>query len=290
MRVLFLIPGSSASQLQAFPAVAAVADQLQAQVQVVCPTASTAIWALLPQVKRVLAFGSNGEGGFGAGSSFGTGSSLADWTNLLGSVRDPDFQACINLATGRQVNLMLSMTHIPTRIAQAGFGLTERVRPGAGWPNQTLEAYLRPLGVSLDAEAFRLSLPRPALEQAVAALPAGDGPALLLAPAGGAGDWPEAQWRALPEQVRLKVPGLRVLHTSSDGSPVERAAQVAAADVVLGSDPISIELAMLSGTPLVALGRSSDQLPVRRGLQGIGTPGSLDQLGVPEVLQALGLG
>lgn len=185
---------------------------------------------------------------------------------------------------------MLSMTHIPTRIAQAGFGLTERVRPGAGWPNQTLEAYLRPLGVSLDAEAFRLSLPRPALEQAVAALPAGDGPALLLAPAGGAGDWPEAQWRALPEQVRLKVPGLRVLHTSSDGSPVERAAQVAAADVVLGSDPISIELAMLSGTPLVALGRSSDQLPVRRGLQGIGTPGSLDQLGVPEVLQALGLG
>lgn len=284
MRVLFLIPGSSASQLQAFPAVAAVADQLQAQVQVLCPTASAAIWKLLPAVKRVLAFGGDEDEGFGASNS------LADWTNLLGSVRDPDFQACINLAQGRQVNLMLSMTHIPTRIAPGGFGLTERVSPEAGWPNQVLDAYLRPLGVSLDAEAFRLALPRPALEQAVAALPAGAGPALLLAPTGEAADWPEANWRDLTEQVSLKVPGLRVLSASDADGPVERAARVAAADVVLGSDPTSLELALLSGTPLVALGRSSDTLPTRQGVQGIGSAGNLDHLGVPEVLQALGLG
>ncbi|MCP9848287.1 glycosyltransferase family 9 protein [Cyanobium sp. Morenito 9A2] len=284
MRVLFLIPGSSASQLQAFPAVAAVAEQLNAQVQVVAPTASAPVWKLLPQLQRVLAFGGDED------DCFGGANSLADWANLLGSVRDPDFQACINLATGRQVNLMLSMTHIPTRIAQGGFGLTEPVRSTGGWPNQALDAYLRPLGVSLDAEAFRLSLPRKALEQAVAGLPAGDGPALLLAPSSEAGDWPAANWQALPEQVRLKLPGLRVLHTSREGGPVERAAQVAAADVVLGSDPMTIELALLSGTPVVALGRSNDTLPRRQGVQGIGSTGGLDRLDVPEALQALGLG
>ncbi|MFS6825916.1 hypothetical protein [Cyanobium sp. ATX-6F1] len=90
--------------------------------------------------------------------------------------------------------------------------------------------------------------------------------------------------------MRLQVPGLRVLHTLSDDSPVDRAAQLAAADVVLGSDPTSIELALLSGTPLVALGRRSDTLPARQGVQGIGSSAGLDDLGVAEVLQALGLG
>jgi hypothetical protein len=42
MRALFLIPGESSRQLQAFAAVAAVAEQLGAEVQVVCPPAATA--------------------------------------------------------------------------------------------------------------------------------------------------------------------------------------------------------------------------------------------------------
>jgi hypothetical protein len=65
---------------------------------------------------------------------------------------------------------------------------------------------------------------------------------------------------------------------------------VAAADVVLSRDPITTELALLSGTPLVALGRSGDSLPVRAGVQGLGLASSLDKLDVADVLQALGLG
>ena len=119
MRALFLIPGEGSRQLQAFPAVAAVAGQLSAGVQVVCPPAASALWALHPQVERALGFPFDGA-------------SLADWANLLGSVREPDFQLCINRARGRQVDLLLAMSHIPTRVASAGFSATATVQEPAG--------------------------------------------------------------------------------------------------------------------------------------------------------------
>ena len=199
MRALFLIPGESSRQLQAFPAVAAVAGQLKAEVQVACPAGSAGVWALHPGVSRTIPFAFEGA-------------ALADWANLLGSVREPDFQLCINRASGRQVDLMLSMSHIPTRIAAAGFSATERVGAtrGEGWPNQAdWEAYLQPIGVTLNADAFRLPLAKADLEAARAELPSGDGPLLLLAPQGGSSDWPTARWQELPGLIRQRLAGLR---------------------------------------------------------------------------------
>jgi len=266
------------------PAVAATAGHLAATVQVACPAGAAAVWKLLPAVEKVLPF------------SFESGVSLAEWANLLGAVREPDFQACINLASGWPLDLLLSLTHIPTRIARSGFSATSQLRPKGsqetGWPNQALEAWLQPIEVPLQADAFRLRLPKSDLDAATAALPPGPGPLLLLAPNPAAttgADWPAAHWRALPEQIRLKLPDLRVSQAST-GSPAQQAAQVAAADVVLSSDPLLTELALLTGTPLVALGRSGDSLPARQGVQGVGEAGSLDQLDVAEVLKALGLG
>lgn len=278
MRVLFLLPGGSLNQLQAMPAAARVAEALGAQVQVACAPTVAATWRLLPAVEKVIPF------------DFEGGPSLADWANLLGNVREPDFQACINLASGRQVDLMLSMSHIPNRVAAAGFSATSTIHAGsAGWPAQALAAYLRPLGVELQADAFRLSLPRAALDQAAANLPAGQGPALLLAPAGGSADWPEPQWQALKAQVRDRLPEVRLVDALRGGSLIERAAQMASCDVVLSSDPICSELALLNGSPLVALDRPAAALPQRQGVQAVGDPAQLAQLQSAAVLQALGL-
>jgi len=278
MRALFLNPGDASRQLQAFAAVAAVADQLQAEVQVVCPASTTALWALHPAVSRPIPFAFEGA-------------TLADWANLLGTVREPDFQLCINRASGRQVDLMLSMSHIPTRIATAGFSATERVSPPeGGWPNQAAwQAFLQPIGVTLKAEAFRLPLAKADLDQASAELPSGDGPVLLLAPAGGPGDWPPARWQELPEQIRQRLPALRTLAGGAGtGSPRRQAARLASADVVLASDPLSTELALLLGLPLVALGRDPATLPARQGVQGLGGEGPLTALAPAAVLAALG--
>jgi ADP-heptose:LPS heptosyltransferase len=277
MRALLLIPGESSQQLQAFAAVAAVADQLKAQVQVVCPPACTALWSLHPARVRAIPFP------FGAAT-------LADWANLLGSVREPDFQLCINRARGRQVDLLLAMSHIPTRVAVSGFSATETVAPAAGgWAAQSWEAFLQPIGVRLNADAFRLSLAKADLETAAAELPGGDGPLLLLAPAGGPGDWPQQHWQALPEQIRQRLPALRTLMVG-DGGPRQQAARLASADVVLASDGRCIELALMLGLPLVALGRAAADLPSREGVRGVGSPDQLAALDTDAVLQALGLG
>ena len=278
MRALFLIPGGSSQQLQSFAAVAAVADQLHADVQVVCPLAAVPLWSLHPAVERAMPFSYEQA-------------TLADWANLMGSVREPDFQVSLNLAPSRQMDLMLSMSHIPTRVASGGFSATERITPiEGGWANQAFEAFLRPIGVRLDAESFRLPIAPADLEAASAALPSGDGPALLLAPSGAGGDWPAQQWQDLPAKIRSKLPNLRTLAGTGAGDMRKRAAQIASADVVLASDPVTIELALLLGLPLVALGRDAASLPSRAGVQGLGSAANLSQLGDAEVLAALGLG
>ncbi|MFM7170877.1 MAG: glycosyltransferase family 9 protein [Cyanobium sp.] len=279
MRALFLIPGDALHQLQALPAAASVADNLGFTLQVACSPAAAPVWKLLPAVEKVIPF------------SF-SDASLADWANLLGSVREPDFQVCINQAGGRQVDLMLSMSHIPTRIAATGFSATAIVSPSqGGWPSQELAAYLKPIGVPLEADRFRLSLPKPALEKASSSLPPGDGPMLLLVPAGVPGDWPQDRWQNLPATIGGKIPGLRhlVLPPARGGALLERAAQVAASDVVLTSDPLTEELALYCGVPLVALGRSSESLPSREGVKGLSDPSGLATLTDAEVLNALGL-
>jgi len=278
MRALFLIPGTAARQLQLFPAVAAVAEQLGAQVQVVCAPQLMAWWGLHPAVEKAVPF------------SF-EAATLADWSNLLGTVREPDFQLVINLASGRPVDLMLSMSHIPTRVASGGFSATQRVTPPAGgWPAQAMEAYLRPIGVTLDAGGFRLRLPQADLEAAAPTLPGGSGPLLLLARSGAQNDWPAAQWGELPGRIRSRLADLRVVETSASspsGSPRQQAARMASADVVLASDPVCTELALLLGLPLVALG-SASPLPQRQGVQGVGQAGQLGGVSIESVLSALG--
>jgi hypothetical protein len=279
MRALFLIPGDALNQAQALPAAAAVAEQLGFSLQVVCAPAVASFWTLLPAVEKVIPFD------FAAAT-------LADWANLLGSVREPDFQVCINLAAGRQVDLMLSMSHIPNRIAASGFSATTRVSPGSGaWPCQQLEAYLAPIGVQLQADGFRLTLPPEALREAQSTLPSGDGPMLLLAPAGVPGDWPESLWQQLPGRIRTTLPSLRsaAVAPATPSTALRRAALVAASDVVLASDPLTEELALFCGVPLVALGRDDDSLPRRDGVKGLTSRAGLGALTSHDVLAALGL-
>ena len=104
MRLLVLSPGTAQQQLERMPAIAACANELGASIQVACSPVYRSLWTLLPSVEKIIPF------------DFSASLTMADWANLLGSVREPDFQVCLNFAEGRQVNLMLSMSHIPTRV------------------------------------------------------------------------------------------------------------------------------------------------------------------------------
>ena len=277
MRVLVLSPGTLEQQMVRLPAIAAAAEQLQAAVQVACPLASRPAWDLIPAVEKVISF------------DFEDRSTLADWANLLGCVREPDFQVCLNFATGRQVNLMLSMSHIPTRIAKEGFSTTDTVQPSSGWRAQGLGAFLQPIGVTLCADDFRLSLPAQDLSEARSLQPSGEGPLLLMAPGGQPTDWPVSQWKALPASIRERLASLRTHQLPTGGALRSRAAQVACSDVVLSSCPITQMLAVYLGIPLVALGAEPAGLPSREGLRCLdGQQGDIRQLQTQDVLGALG--
>jgi len=276
MRVLALSPGPLSLQLERLPVLSSLCSSVGANLQVACSPAVKAAWELLPQLEKVIPF------------NFEASPTLADWANLLGCVREPDFQVCLNFAEGQQVNLMLSMSHIPSRIAGSGFSSTELVTPHQGWASQRLGGYLKPLGCELDADAFRLALPTAALEKARADLPAGDGPLLVLAPKGGSGDWPVEAWTALPETISQRLEGLRCTELPVEMNLSSRAAAVACADVVLSSCPITQWLAVFSGVPLVALGGNPDDMPERADLRCLGHADRLGELKPDEILQALG--
>ena len=89
--------------------------------------------------------------------------------------------------------------------------------------------------------------------------------------------------------MRARLADVRLVPARRDGSLMERAAQLASCDVVLSSDPICSELALLNGSPLVALDRSAAALPQRQGVQAVGDPSALAGLQPATVLQALGL-
>ena len=197
MRVLALSPGSLEDQLDRLPALADICQKLNASLQVACDPQQAAPWKLLPCLDKLLPF------------SFEANPTLADWANLLGCVREPDFQICINFAEGQQVNLMLSMSHIPKRLAVEGFACTDQVNVGPGWTAQRLNPFLQALGLDLEADQFRLPLAAEALEEAREALPSGDGPLLLLSPSGQGDDWPAAEWHKLPETIKSRLPALR---------------------------------------------------------------------------------
>ena len=158
MRVLFLSPGDLEAQLKRLPLAAAIGRDLKTSIQVACPLAAAPLWKLLPVVEKQLPFEFEGV-------------TLADWANLLGCVREPDFQACLNFASGWNLDLLLSLSHIPVRVARGGFSCTAPVAADA-----PAEAFLKPLGLQSDQEQVCISLPPKALEQARSKQPTGDGP------------------------------------------------------------------------------------------------------------------
>ena len=292
MRVLALLPGGDEAQLQTLPALAALAGQLSAQLQVVCSGRVAHLWTLLPAVERCIPF------------DFEVRWSLADWANLLGSIREQDIEACLNFAPGSSMDWLLSLSHVPLRVAPGGFSATARVQVPDGWRSQSAGAWLQPLGVDLNADAYRLSLPQAALDEARPKLPAGNGPALLLAPSpeAAAGGWPPERWQQLVNSVRERVPQVRLLWQASDreagpgpagtaacaaDNVVEQAAAVACVDVVFTGDPRLAQLAVLTGTPLVAVGMDNTRQLPRRDV--VKTLPRWTGLQPHDVLAALGL-
>lgn len=111
MRIVALVPGGISEQILFF----ATLDDLKrslpdAQIDVITEPRSKAAYELSKSVNQVLVF------------DFQDRNSMADWGNLVGMIRDREYDAAIILGQSRLVGLILWLTGIPTRVGYQGKG------------------------------------------------------------------------------------------------------------------------------------------------------------------------
>jgi ADP-heptose:LPS heptosyltransferase len=111
MRVIALVSGGISDQILFFPTI----DDLKryypnAQIDVVTEPSSKAVYRLSKSVNETLAF------------DFQDRNSLADWGNLVGTIRDREYDVAITQYQSWSIGLLLWLTGIPNRVGFKGKG------------------------------------------------------------------------------------------------------------------------------------------------------------------------
>ncbi|KAF3887701.1 MULTISPECIES: glycosyltransferase family 9 protein [Nostocales] len=111
MQIVALVPGGIGDQILFFPTLDDLKRNLpKAQIDVVVEPRSKTAYRVSKSVNDVLAF------------DFKDRNSLADWGNLVGTIRDREYDVAIALGQSWLVGLLLWLTGIPTRVGYHGKG------------------------------------------------------------------------------------------------------------------------------------------------------------------------
>lgn len=105
MRILALIPGGISDQILFFPALKTIKEQYpQAIIDVLVEPRSKNTYRVCQLVEEVLVFDYQDRNG------------LADYLNLLGMIRDREYEIAINLTDSGTIGFILWLNGIPTRV------------------------------------------------------------------------------------------------------------------------------------------------------------------------------
>ncbi|MBE9222092.1 glycosyltransferase family 9 protein [Cyanobacterium stanieri LEGE 03274] len=109
MRILALIPGGIGDQILFFPTLKTLKDQYpKAVIDVIVEPRSKNAYRVCPYVKEVLVFDYKDKNG------------LADYLNLLGIIRDREYEVAVTLGRNWAVGFLLWLNGIPTRVGYQG--------------------------------------------------------------------------------------------------------------------------------------------------------------------------
>ncbi len=157
MRVVALVPGGIGDQILFFPTL----DDLKryypdAQIDVVVEPRSKAAYRVSKSVEEVLAF------------DFKDRNSLADWSNLVGAIRDREYDVAIAVEQSWLISLLLWLTGIPKRIGYQGKGSVFLTDSVPFKPSQYAAAVyhdlLQALGIKTPVPELAVSVPKPDIE------------------------------------------------------------------------------------------------------------------------------
>ncbi len=278
MRLLALVPGGIGDQLLFFPTLDSLKQQYpQADIDVIVEPRSASAYRVCRSVNKVWKF------------DFKDMNSLADWGNLLGNIRDREYNAVISLGKSFSVDFFLWLTGIPQRVSYAGTGklfLSQSVPLNL---NQYAAAMyhdlLKGLEINTACPPIKIQVPKGDLDWATKEqqrLGIKDSGYILVH--AGSSElsklkgidkiYPAASWVTVMQAVQAKLPNIPlVLLQGPDDRPIvaqlvaklpqmliisppdigKLAATIAAANLLLCTDSSPMHLAVAVGTNLVAL-------------------------------------
>ncbi len=159
MRVVALVPGGIGDQILFFPTL----DDLKryypnAQIDVVVEPRSKAAYRVSKSVHEVLIF------------DFKDRNSTADWANLVGRIREREYDVAIALGQSWLVGFLLWLTGIPTRIGYKAKGSAFLTNPVPLKTQQYAAVMyhdlLQGLGIKVNCPDLALNVPKPDIEWA----------------------------------------------------------------------------------------------------------------------------
>lgn len=267
MHILALVPGGISDQILFFPTLETLKHRYSgAVIDVVTDPQSVGAYRVAPTVRKTIPF------------NFRDRNSLADWSNLLGVIREQEYELVLTAQGGWDVGLLLWLSGIPERIGFAGKGTGFLTQAILDKPNQYLaQRYhdlLRGLGVSQPCPEIKVTIPRKNLEWAEAEqqrLGIGNGYLLVDSTRG---DYPSSSWSLILKNIQEQQPNLPIVliqeETPTDlpqvlqeagiscktlipEEPAKLAALIAGANLVLCTEGDTLQLAVAVQTFTIAL-------------------------------------
>jgi len=281
MRVIVLIPGGIGKQILCFPTFDDLKQQYpDAQIDVVAEPKAQSAYRICRTVQQVIPFDFQNRNG------------LADWVNLIGVIREREYD--VGIATSQRwiTSLLLWLTGIPTRIGYGGNAtgdvfLTNSVplKPEQYLAHQYHDL-LQGLGINTPCPDIQVNVPEKDIawaeaEQKRLELMTAAGNYVLIADGSlwsgnGAATvaYPPASWRAVVEDFQKRQPGLPVvlvqepggaewseslvrtcpgLKTTAPADIGKLAALMAGASLVLCSEGVPLHLAVAVQSYTIAL-------------------------------------
>jgi ADP-heptose:LPS heptosyltransferase len=276
MRILALVPGGISQQLLFFPTLENIQKKYpNATIDVLVEPRAKGVYRVCPSIHDVLIFDYKDRNG------------LADYLNLLGVIRDQEYDVAIFVGQSWAMGLLLWLNGIPLRVGyktQSSWFLSNPV------PLKTEQyiAYeyhdlLQGLGIQAPCPPIRVILPTSDINWAEAEqkrLELKDpGYILIHCDATQEADYPLPQWLEIVDRIQEKQPNLPIVLLQDNDSAelvgklqenrsnlrVTRpsdvgklAAIIAGANLMLCTDTIPLQVSVAVGTYTIALFGSSE--------------------------------
>ena len=269
MRILALVPGGTGDQLMFFPTLDTLKQQYpNAEIDVVVEPRAMTAYGISQLVNRTLKF------------DFGDRNSLADFGNLLGTIRDREYNAAILTKPSFSSNFLLWLSGITKRISFAGQGdflltdvITDDPQEYVALKNHNL---LMALGIERSCPPIKVNLPKNDLDWAtneqkrLGVQQSG----FILFNCGANANYPATSWAEIAIDIQAKLPNIPIVVIDSVNnaallkdlmarvpniliaSPTDigkLTAFIASANLFICAEGDAMQLGVAAGTALVAI-------------------------------------